>query len=132
MFDSLRQDIAYALRTFRRAPGFTAIALATLALGIGANTAIFGVMNGVIFKPLQFGEPDQLVAVWEYHPDNPSESGRSSMGVFVDWREQNQTFSDLTAWTWDSFIIEGDDASVSVDGAMVYPNFFNSSNTVSR
>ncbi len=124
MFDQLRQDLGFAVRTFARNPGFTAIALITLALGIGANTAIFSVMNGVLFRPLQFGEPENLVAVWEYNPNQEAESGNASAGVFQDWREQNQTFEDLTAWGWDTYVMQGDDESVSVNGVIVYPNFF--------
>ncbi len=124
MFDQLRQDLGFAIRTFARNPGFTAIALITLALGIGANTAIFSVMNGVLFRPLQFGEPEKLVAVWEYNPDQEAESGDASAGVFQDWRTRNQTFEDLTAWGWDTYVMQGDDESVSVNGVLVYPNFF--------
>ena len=124
MLDQLRQDLGFAIRTFARNPGFTAIALITLALGIGANTAIFSVMNGVLFRPLQFGEPEKLVAVWEYNPNQEAESGDASAGAFQDWRTQNQTFEDLTAWGWDTYVMQGDDESVSVNGVLVYPNFF--------
>ena len=65
MLDSLVRDLTFAVRSLRRAPAFTAIALLTLALGIGANTAIFSVVNGVLLSPLRLGDPDRLVAVNE-------------------------------------------------------------------
>ena len=64
----LRQDIAYGLRTLRRAPTFTITAILTIALGVGANTAIFSVVHGIVFKPLPFANPDQLVRVWSANP----------------------------------------------------------------
>jgi putative ABC transport system permease protein len=124
LFDVLSQDVEYAVRAFVRTPGFTFTALLTLALGIGANTAIFSVVNGVLLRPLRFGEPDRLVTAWEFNPTEPAESGRSSRGLFQDWRNNNDTFADLTAWTWDSFILLGEQESVSLNGALVYPNFF--------
>ncbi len=68
MLDALRQDVRFALRLLLRSPGFAFIALITLALGIGANTAIFSVMNVVLFRTLQFFEPSQLVVITEQHP----------------------------------------------------------------
>lgn len=122
--DGLRQDIRFAIRSFRRQPGFTATAVATLSLGIGANTAIFGVVNAVLVRPLPFMEPSRLVTITEENPEQPTESGFASGGVLLDWRERNRTFSDLTAWGRDNLIVETETDAVVLDAGLVYPNFF--------
>ena len=124
MLDAFGQDIRFALRLLLRAPGFAFIALITLALGIGANTAIFSVINGVLFRPLQFGEPSQLVVITEQHPTQVTESDAASTGVFLDWRAGNRTLSDVTLWGNSRFVLEIDEEPEWIDGVIVYPNFF--------
>jgi predicted permease len=125
MLDTTRQDIKYAVRTFVRSPGFTAVAILTLALGIGANTAIFGVINGVLLRPLPLGDPERLTVVWERNQSDGIEKSAASTGIFLDWRERTRTFTDLTAWIFTNFTIQEDDnASIALDGVLVYPNFF--------
>ena len=94
--DNVRQDVKYAFRRLIKDPGFTLIAVVTLALGIGVNTAIFSVVNGVLLNPLPYPEPDRLVAVYSRTADEPRAS--SSYPNFLDWMRDNRSFSDLAAF----------------------------------
>ena len=89
MLDEFGSDFHYALRSLRKAAGFTAAALITLALGIGANTAIFSVVRGVLLEPLPFREPERIVRVWHAHPANAIERAAVSEPDFLDWRRQS-------------------------------------------
>jgi predicted permease len=93
--DDLMQDIAYAFRMLRSAPAFTVAALVTLALGIGANTAIFSVVNGVLLKPLPFPQPDRLVRLWLANPKTGERRSMVSAVDVDDWRDQRQAFADI-------------------------------------
>jgi predicted permease len=94
-FDELRQDLRYAIRALRGSPGFTAAALLTLALGIGANTAIFSVVRGVLFEPLPFQEPERIVRVWHAKPSSGIENGALSEPDFLDLRAQSQNAASM-------------------------------------
>ncbi|HZF38670.1 MAG TPA: ABC transporter permease [Blastocatellia bacterium] len=95
--DEMFQDLRFGVRMLRTHPGFTAVAVLTLALGIGANTAIFSVVNAVLLRPLPFAEPDRLVSIAETHPEIP----RVEVATpdFNDWREQARVFADMAAWS---------------------------------
>ncbi|MCC6232450.1 MAG: ABC transporter permease [Verrucomicrobiales bacterium] len=87
-------DLKLALRQMRKHPGFTAVAVLTLALGIGANTAMFSIVNSVLLKPLPYDEPGQLVQVWE--APGPGQRNWASPGAFLDWKEHSTVFENLS------------------------------------
>ena len=95
--EQLWQDIRYALRMLRKSPGFTAVAVLTLALGIGANTAIFSVVYAVLLRPLPFADPGQLVRVFDSNPHDQVEFDGLSYVDFEECREQNHAFTDMAA-----------------------------------
>ena len=115
-------DVRYALRSLRHNPGFTSIAVLALALGIGANTAIFSVVNGVLLQPLPYHDPARLVQVSERSPDF------SSMSVaypnFKDWRDQNRSFSSMAAIRWQDYDVTGGGQPEHLSGRMVSAEFF--------
>ena len=96
-FESLARDLRISLRTLRRTPGFTVIAILVMALGIGANVALFTVVRGVLLKPLPFEDPDRLVMLYECCLDENDTAGHNvvSPGMYGEWKEQNQSFSNL-------------------------------------
>jgi putative ABC transport system permease protein len=119
--DSLRQDVLYALRRLRQAPGFTLVAILTLALGIGANSAIFSVVNAVLLRPLPFPEPDRLVLVaqtWEGRPVVHSPQN------FLDVEAQSHSFQGLAAINTSGYTLTGQGAPTRLEGAEVSASFF--------
>jgi predicted permease len=94
----LGQDIRYALRGLRKSPAFTAVALLTLALGIGANTAMFSVLNAVILRPLPYSSPEQLAMLWTESPTQGVREGRSAYADVEQWRARSRTFVDMAVF----------------------------------
>ncbi|HEX6316521.1 MAG TPA: ABC transporter permease [Gemmatimonadaceae bacterium] len=126
--NELRQDIAYGFRTLRRAPTFTLTAILTIALGVGANTAIFSVVHGIVFKPLPFPQPEQLVRVWSANPGADSRNAPVSPVDLDDWRAQRTQLADIGGW-WFADGGSGVDITGSGDPqrlsvAFVTPGFF--------
>jgi len=103
--DRLMQDLRFGMRMILKSPGFTAVAVLTLALGIGANTALFSVVNGVLLNPLPYPNPNQLVTLHESKPN--FDAGSISYPNFRDWRRNNQTFSMMGISRADSFNLTG-------------------------
>src|SRR6266542_2846060 len=95
--ETLLKDIRYGIRSLLKRPGFTSIAMATLALGIGANTAIFSVVNAVLLRPLPFADADRLVMVWEDASFAGFPRNTPAPANYVDWKTQNQVFEDIAA-----------------------------------
>ncbi|HZR78672.1 MAG TPA: ABC transporter permease [Chthoniobacterales bacterium] len=116
-------DLKYALRVLWKAPGFTAIAILTLALGIGANSAIFSVIDSVLLRPLPFAKPEQLVAVWS-KVTNESEKETGSFPDYSDIRDQSQTIDSLFAYTRAAAVFGTGDQSYSVEGLAVTSDIF--------
>jgi predicted permease len=96
--DTLLQDARYALRALRRNPAFTAVAVLTLAVAIGANTAIFSVLNAVLLTPLPFPEPDRLVMVWEWSHRSGNRRNVVAPYNYLDWRRDSRSFAELAAY----------------------------------
>ena len=118
--ETLLRDIQYAVRVLLKNPGFSAVAIITLALGIGANTAIFSVVNAVVLRPLPYAEPDRLVMLWETMGANDSRS--AAPGNFVDWRAQNNTLQELAATFYANFNLTSDGEPDRIDGATITSN----------
>lgn len=116
------QDIRYALRVLSNSRGFAAIAVLTLALGIGANTALFSIVNGVLLNPLPFPNPDELYAV--YTKTASFEQGSISYQNFLDWQKQNHSFSALGAFRSDDFNMTGTGEPERLHGHMISAGFF--------
>ena len=118
------QDLRYATRVLRKQPGFTLAAVLTLALGIGANIAMFSIVDAVILRPLPFGDPDRLVMVWEDATlANGFARNQPAPGDYTDWRKQHHSFTDLAATASATAILTGDGAPEQVLGDRVTANF---------
>jgi predicted permease len=122
--EQFAQDLRFVLRMLRRAPGFTAVAVLTLALGIGANTAIFSVVYGVLLQPLAYPEADRIGNVWVYFSPQNNPHGHLCVADFLDWRAQNHAFEDPSVYQNNLFDITGIGTPEQVFGASVTSGFF--------
>jgi putative ABC transport system permease protein len=122
--DTFIQDIRYGIRTLLKTPGFTVVAIIVLSLGIGANTAIFSVVNSVLLRPLHFNDPGRLVQIWESKPTRPLAEIPASYPNFADWRAQNQVFEHVVAYADWNFNLSGVSEPERLQGAIVSPAFF--------
>ena len=123
MIDRLLQDLRYAARTFRRSPGFLLLTVLTIAVGVGANAAIFSIVNAVLLRPLPFPRPDDLVLVTDTNRQTRQSNGDTSPANFLDWRIRHHSFTGLAAFRQARFTFSGFDRPESVPGAIVNVNF---------
>jgi putative ABC transport system permease protein len=119
---NLIQDLRYAVRMMLKQPVFTAVAVIALALGIGANTAIFTVVNAVLLRPLPYDDPDSLVWVWDTQPQLPT--APTSLPDFIDWNEQNQSFESLAAFLNGNMFVDDGNGVQDTAVGLVTPDFF--------
>lgn len=125
--NGLLHDLRYSVRQLRKSPGFAAIVVVTLGLGIGANTAIFSVVNAVLLRPLALSNPDQLVRVW-HTPPQTSFPGMTTFSVspanFLDWQKQNHVFESMAIYGYRVITLTGGAQAEQVDTTSVSPQFF--------
>ena len=122
--ETILQDLRYGVRTMFKNPGFTSVAIFALALGIGANTAIFSVVNAVLLRPLPFEQSDKLVMVWEKRLQLGRIRNTVSPPDFTDWRAQNQVFEDMAAFLSQGFNLGSSTEPERIQGASVSPSIF--------
>ncbi|HKP86354.1 MAG TPA: ABC transporter permease [Blastocatellia bacterium] len=120
--ETLIQDLRYGVRTLLKSPGFAAVAILSLALGIGANTAIFSFVNAVLLRPLPVANPDQLMFVFSNMSDSPYLV--SSYPDYVDFRDQNEVFSDLACYSSILVSLASEEQTDQIEGAIVSGNYF--------
>ena len=123
-FESLWQDVRYALRGMIKQPGFSMVVVATLALGVGANTAIFSIINGVVLRPLPYEDPEELVFVWEQNYQRDVETNVVSPANYFAWKEQNEVFAELGVVTEMSATITGDRGPARIGLMYLSPSIF--------
>jgi putative ABC transport system permease protein len=119
---TLMQDLRYGARMLLKHPGVSIVAIITLALGIGANTAIFSVVNAVLLRPLTYKDPDRLVSLWENVPNHGR--WRASPANFHDWKKQNTLFEDMSAYGGSAMSLTGDGEPEQLDGTRVSSGYF--------
>src|SRR3954462_9273229 len=117
--DQLWQDIRFAVRSLARARGFTVVAILTLAFGIGANTAVFSLVNAVLIRPLPFADPDRLVMLFEERTGDP---GRNVSGhEFVAWRERSHSFERMATFSYAGFTLTSAGEPTTITAQTVLP-----------
>lgn len=122
--DILRQDVLHSLRMLRRSPGFTAAAVVTLALGIGANSAVFSVVNAVLLRPLPYPEADRLFVLFQFHEQDDIGRTRATVLDFLDWQQRSRSFTALAAHTGTGFTLTGDGEPELVIGQLASAELF--------
>ena len=122
--DMLLQDVRYAFRLMRLRPGYTALIVLMLALGIGANTAVFSVINGVLLRPLPFKDPSRLLMIWENDQLNRKPRYPVAPANYVDWRDQARTVTPIAAYAQGTMILTGVEEPVRLRSTVATPRFF--------
>src|ERR1700740_2716761 len=116
------QDLRYSLRILTKSPGFTVVAILTLALGIGANTALFSIVNGVLLNPLPYPNPEQLVTLHESKPN--FKNGAIAYPNFRDWQKENHTFSGMAITRSYAFSLTGRGEAEQLRARFISSDFF--------
>lgn len=122
--NGLLQDVRFAFRMMWKSPAFTTIAVLTLALGIGANTAIFSVVNAALLRPLPYKNPDHLVYVWSAEKARGIDQSTVSIPDLQDWRQQNRVFEGMAAIIDGTFNFSGGESPGQVNGLLATANLF--------
>jgi putative ABC transport system permease protein len=122
--ETLAQDLRYAARTFRRAPGFALLAILTIAVGVGANAAIFSIVNAVLLRPLPFPDADALLLVSQANRQTKELAGDAAPANFLDWRARTRTFAGMAAIRSARLTFSSADHPEQIAGAMVTANYF--------
>src|SRR5688572_21867466 len=123
LMDAFLNDIRYAIRNLIKRPGFTLVAVLTLGIGIGANSAIFSAIHALLLKPLPFPELDRVVAIWDKMPSRGVVHNEVAMANYLDWRAQNQSFEQLALYRWWSANLTGVEPPERLQGFLVTANF---------
>src|SRR5437667_9381543 len=122
---TLLQDLRYGIRMLLKNVGFTAVVVVTLALGIGANTAIFSVIDAVLLRPLPYQDPDRLAVLWTDDPKHNIHEEGTSYPNFLDWKAQTRFFEDMAYCSRsDPVTLLGSEEPERINGAAVSANFF--------
>src|SRR5690349_22961682 len=121
---TLIKDLRYGFRMLLKSPGSTAVAVIALSLGIGANTAIFSVVNVVLLRPMQYKDPDHLVVVWETQLSKGIQREQVSAADFKDWVEQNRVFDQIAAIRAQPAVLTGGELPERIETAVVSPAAF--------
>src|SRR4026208_1781766 len=120
--ETLLKDLRYGVRMLTKNPAVSLIAVLTLALGIGANTAIFSVVSAVLLNPLPYQQPDRLVSLWENVPEHGQ--WRAAPANFLDWKKQNTVFEDVVAFGGSAMTLTGDGDPEQLSGTAVTDGYF--------
>src|SRR5579863_8734189 len=123
LLSGLLRDVRFGSRILLHSPVITAAVVIVLALGIGANSAMFSIVDGLLLHPVSYPEPETLAFVWSH--DSQGSLSDASPADFMDWRAQSKALSDFAAWMPTSFILTGGDRPRQISGARVSASFFN-------
>jgi putative ABC transport system permease protein len=121
--DTIVTDLRFALRMMRKNPAFTLLAVFAFAIGIGANTAIFSIVNAALIRPLPYKDPERLVVLWGNVMRTHLERRGASLPDFIDWRKQSRSFEDMSAWEDPSFTLNAGDEPERIPGEVISPSY---------
>src|SRR5262249_28271291 len=122
--DTLRKDISFALRGLARSPGFVAVIVVTLGLGIGLNVAMFTVVNGMLLKALPYRDAERVLRIWDIKPSQGWDHASVSPVNFRDWQERTRTFSELTLFQNRGYNLSGEGEPERIEGTATTANVF--------